>query len=80
VGKIISYVHHGCLVSVDEDLVGKHYQHCLCYRCGLFTPGQKKNCRIAQENYKLCIKENLVLPVYECPVFEEGTPDFSKMI
>lgn len=78
-GKIIWYEHHGQTVAVDEDLKGKHRNHCLCFRCRLFRPNRPKNCVIARRNYELCQQWNLVTPVYECPGFDEGEPDFSGM-
>ena len=72
-GKIISYVHHGVIVFVDEDLKGKHRKHCLCWRCRNFTPDDRENnCRIASLNYAMCQLEGLVTPVYECPEFDEA--------
>ena len=71
-GKIIKYEHHGVLVFADEDLKGKHRINCLCFRCKKFSPDDReKNCKIADLNYANCRLNNLTLPVYECPVFEE---------
>lgn len=75
-GKIIQYQHHGCLVNVDEGLKGKHRDHCLCWRCEKFRPGQDENCVIAKKVYIVCVENDLVLPVWECPVFREGTPEY----
>lgn len=72
-GNFIQYEHHGTLVWVDEDLKGTHRDKCLCYSCVNFMPGDEMHCEIANENYKLCIKHNLVLPVFECPAFVEVT-------
>jgi hypothetical protein len=38
---IEKYVHHEAEVSVDSELKGKHRQHCLCFQCDHFKPGQK---------------------------------------
>lgn len=71
-GKIVGYIHHGRYVYVDEDLKGKHRSHCLCFRCTKFRPEDRENnCKIANLNYANCVLNDLVLPVYECPVFEE---------
>ncbi len=67
---IIQYTHHDALVYVDSELMGKHKEHCLCYKCCYFKPGMANNCSIAQELYQICVKHNLVTPVYECPVFK----------
>ncbi len=70
-GKIVGYVHHGAYVFVDEDLKGKHREHCLCWRCGQFLPDDHKlNCKLANLNFANCELNNMVLPVYECPDFE----------
>jgi hypothetical protein len=71
-GKIIGYLHHGEYVYVDEDLKGKHREHCLCWRCYKFTPENRDtNCKIASLNFANCELNNLVSPVWECPVFIE---------
>ena len=70
-GKIIKYTHHGNVVSVDEDLKGKHKEHCLCYRCSCFKPNTPENCPIAQATLQNCLAHKLVTPVFECPKFEE---------
>ena len=81
--NIVRYVHHGQVVSVREDLKGKHREHCLCYQCANFnydperiTPGEfgmtgkGKQCPIAQDTYMNCVKHGLVTPVFECPKFK----------
>ena len=66
------YEHHGALVWVNSALKGKHREYCLCWSCGKFTPDNREtNCPIANRVYELCKEEQLVLPVWECPVFEE---------
>lgn len=67
------YEHHGEVVCVRRDLKGKHRDYCLCFSCSKFCPDDiKKNCKIANKNYLFCVKENLVLPVWECPQFVES--------
>ena len=71
-GKIIQYEHHGRMVYVDEDLKGRHREHCLCFRCAKFHPEDRaKNCPIANLNYAMDVLLNLVTPVWECPEFKE---------
>lgn len=66
------YEHHGADVSVMTHLKGKHTEHCLCYaECVHFKPGEPDNCEIAQTNYQMCVKFNLVTPVFECPKYEQ---------
>lgn len=78
-GKIVEYEHHGAKVKVDEDLKGKHREYCLCYRCAGFRPGQPLNCKLAAKNFMLCVENDVVLPVWECPIFVEGDPDLSRL-
>jgi len=69
-GKIIRYVHHKATVAVDEDLLGRHREHCLCWQgCQNFHPGSTENCPIATKLFDLDVKYNLVTPVWECPVY-----------
>lgn len=71
-GKIVGYLHHGRYVFVDEGLKGKHREHCLCWRCKKFIPdNQELNCRLAELNFANCRLNDMVLPVYECPRFDE---------
>jgi len=71
-GKIIKYDHHGKEVFVDEDLKGKHREHCLCHKCNkLDVTDPIKNCKIAQTNFLICCEYNITTPVYECSAFEE---------
>lgn len=58
-------------VAMLVEVAGKHREHCLCYRCRHFKPGQPDNCPIAQAIYETCVEHNVVTPVYECPVYEE---------
>jgi hypothetical protein len=67
---IEKYEHHGVLVSVDSELKGKHREHCLCFKCKKFFPGQENNCEIANAVYQNCVKFGLTTPMYECPKFE----------
>jgi hypothetical protein len=68
---IETYEHHGKTVFVNTELKGKHREHCLCHSCGLFNPlSRTENCAIANKLYRICVDENLVTPVYECPQYE----------
>ncbi len=63
-------------VWVRRVLKGRHREHCLCYSCDRFKPeDREKNCRVANLLYELCRTLNIVIPVWECPKFEE---DISK--
>ncbi len=67
------YNHHGKEVSVVSEVKGKHRQHCLCMLgCKKFTPEKREsNCPIANTLYGLCVKHDLVTPVYECFLYEK---------
>lgn len=69
---IIQYEHHGATVNVKKKLKGRHKNSCLCFaNCRFFRPDSGSfNCQIAQQVYELCVKESLVLPVWECPQYE----------
>ena len=67
---IIKYIHHGKEVWVRKDLKGTHREHCLCFQCEKLNIGDReKNCPIANELYKNCVKFNVTTPVFECPEF-----------
>lgn len=69
--KIERYNHHGRDVAVIASVRGTHREHCLCFQgCRFFKPGLPDNCEIAADNYALCVKHNLVAPVFECPKYE----------
>jgi len=69
---IVTYEHHGAKVFVEENLKGQHRSHCLCWKCANFKPGESGNCPIAQRLYQICVEENLVTPVFECPKFVDA--------
>ncbi len=70
-GKIVWYEHHGAMVAVDSDLKGKHRDHCLCFKgCRRFKPDTPENCDRAEQNYRACKVNDMVMPVWECPVYD----------
>ena len=69
--KFEQYKHHDTKVWTFAATKGKHREFCLCYSCKLFKPNDRYNCAIAQEVFELCVDQNLVTPVLECPWFEE---------
>jgi hypothetical protein len=70
--EFVQYKHHGKKVFVREELKGHHKEFCLCYRCKTFEEfDPSKNCPTANMVYAMCVKYNLVLPVWECPKFKE---------
>ena len=69
-GEIVWYEHHGALVAVDKDLMGKHREHCLCFRCEQFKPNTPENCDLAEQNFRACKINDMVMPVWECPQYK----------
>ena len=69
--QFVQYDHHGARVWVRDALKNQHRSHCLCYSCAKFKPGQPDNCPLAQGLYDLCVKNDMVTPVWECPQFVE---------
>lgn len=68
--KVVRYEHHGREVSVFEADKGQHRDHCLCYACRLFAPGEDTNCPRAKAIFENCKALGMVTPVWECPAYE----------
>jgi hypothetical protein len=67
---VIQYKHHGKIVSVQEDLKGKHRDYCLCYHCAWFQPQDDSlNCQVANVLFNLCQMYHIITPVWECERF-----------
>lgn len=80
-GPVILTQHHGALVSVRQELKGKHRDHCLCYSCDNFKPELRVgNCPIANLIYAVCVAQSVVTPVWECPKFEPKSTEELKPI
>lgn len=78
--KFEQYEHHSATVWVASENKGLHREHCLCYSCKKFNPGvPEENCPLANLNYAVCLLNDMVLPVWECPRFEED-PSPSKYL
>lgn len=73
-GVMVSYLHyehHGGLTWVRSDLIGKHKEYCLCYKCADFKPDHREgNCPRANLLYAIDVILDMVTPVWECPDFE----------
>jgi hypothetical protein len=67
----VKYSHHGIDVWVNDELKGKHRDHCLCFSCELFHPNESNNCRIAQATFVNCVEFGTVTPMYECSNFKQ---------
>lgn len=69
---VVRYEHHGREVAVQEHLMGRHREHCLCHLCRWFRPeNREENCPIANTIYSLDVLTGLTTPVWECPRFQE---------
>jgi hypothetical protein len=69
---IRTYTHHGREVKVDENLMGKHREYCLCHKCAsLNVDDREANCPIANKIFEVCVTQGVVLPVWECPEYKE---------
>jgi len=40
---------------------------CLCMKCDKLKPDQPDNCKIANELFEVCVKEDVALAVTRCP-------------
>lgn len=57
--------------KVQEDLVGKHRDHCLCWQnCVNFKPNEVDNCPITQSLLDFDKKFGVTTPVWECETYE----------
>lgn len=57
-------------VAVIAENKGKHRDNCLCWQaCRFFNPGEPNNCVIAQGLYEYDVRNDIVTPVAECPMY-----------
>lgn len=70
---IIRVDKHNKKLAVEEALVNKHKDHCLCWKnCKHFNPDdEEKNCPIAQMLFEFDKKYGVTTPVWECETYEE---------
>ena len=67
---------NSAVVWVQEHLRGKHRDHCLCYSCALFKPGNRaENCKLANLLFDFAVEYDMVTPVWECKAFQEAVAD-----
>lgn len=58
-------------VAVLAENKGKHKDNCLCFQgCRFFKPGEADNCGLAEANYEFCVRNDMVCPVWECPMYQ----------
>ena len=70
--KFIKYKPHNEEVWVRGDLKGKYIDYCLCFKCKKLIPEDRdKNCPMANKLDSICIVNDLVIALFECPIFEE---------
>lgn len=70
------YDHNGRQVWVRTNLLGRHKDHCLCFRCKKLNLVDKdKSCPVASILYAFNVAHNIVTPVWECPNFELEASD-----
>lgn len=75
--KYIKYKHYGNgqEVWVRSDLKDKAREYSLCWACIKFNPSPmvgEHSCNIYNTVNSLSKLQNLVLPIMECPEFEEA--------
>ncbi|MFH0754539.1 MAG: hypothetical protein V2A70_08240 [Candidatus Omnitrophota bacterium] len=57
---------------VREDLKDRQKEFCMCWDCHSFRPqDQDKGCPVIKAVLDLAAAKNVVLPVWECPMFQE---------
>jgi hypothetical protein len=71
--KIIKVSKFGKELSVQEHLLGKHREHCLCYQnCIHFKKDTTENCDIAQNLYLFNMLNSVTTPVWECQKYKSN--------
>lgn len=69
--KIIKVQKFGKELNVQEHLLGKHREHCLCWSgCKYFKPNTPENCEVAQKLLQFDIDNGVTTPVWECIKYE----------
>ena len=66
------YERNGKTAWVRSDLKGKQKEYCMCWDCKKFNPTtDDKGCSIIKNVLSLANNSNIVLPVWECGIFEK---------
>ena len=69
--KVIKVQKFGKELNVQEHLLGKHREHCLCWSgCKHFKPNTPENCEVAQKLLQFDIDNGVTTPVWECIKYE----------
>lgn len=67
-----NYERNGKKVWVRSDLKGKQKEFCMCWNCKKFKPEtENKGCNTIKNVLSLANNCNIVLPVWECEIFEQ---------
>ncbi len=67
---IVNFFFHGESVFANEEMVGRHRDFCLCWKCQHFTPENRAgNCKIANALYALNLLSEITTPVFYCKEF-----------
>jgi len=57
-------------VEIQEEIVNKHKDKSLCWKCNNFKFMQEDNCPMAQANLEFNSKYGVLSPVIECETFD----------
>lgn len=69
--NVIKVQKFGKELNVQEHLLGKHREHCLCWSgCKRFKPNTPENCEIAQKLLQFDIDNGVTTPAWECIKYE----------
>ncbi|HUC94493.1 MAG TPA: hypothetical protein VMR19_00610 [Candidatus Saccharimonadales bacterium] len=69
--KPILEEHYGKKVWVNPFTDSLRGEEGLCYHCDKYLPGEKNNCPISKNLFKIAQKEGIAMIVTRCPVFDE---------
>lgn len=61
------YLHHEVKVWVETGKKGEHWKESLCPQCAMFA----QNCVIAGDIHRRSKEKDVVLVVWECPMFKK---------
>lgn len=67
---VVAEEHFGTTVWTNRSMDNARKAHCLCLNCAKMNPGEPDHCRIAQEGYELCRRNNVTFCMTRCPEWE----------
>jgi len=69
-----NYERNGKKTWVRSDLKGRQKEFCMCWDCKKFKPEtENKGCPIIKLVLETAANHNIILPVWECGVFEQSS-------